>query len=183
MSGELLRLSRCCFCALEYVWSCDRVIACCCWPCLLRRAMMSSHSVAICRASSRPIQSSIAVSVVVVVVVVVVCIALSALWHSLTPCLLPRCFCCEELQCLLALCLCYEMLTHSILLLYRLKHQAPLLLLHAASARQLTHSFRCLLRVGALVFLGLGLMLGVGLGSGRCGIKSLPLLCSFRAAT
>ena len=94
-----------------------------------------------------------------------------------------RCFCCEELQCLLALCLCYEMLTHSILLLYRLKHQAPLLLLHAASARQLTHSFRCLLRVGALVFLGLGLMLGVGLGSGRCGIKSLPLLCSFRAAT
>jgi hypothetical protein len=132
--------------------------------------------------------------------------------HSLTPCLLPRCFCCEELQCLLALCLCY-----SILLLYRLKHQAPLLLLHAASARQLTHSFRCLLRVrvGALVFLGLGSMLGVGLGvglgsmrhkiaatfvlisgcdlascnrllvlrSGRCGIKSLPLLCSFRAAT
>ena len=73
---------------------------------------------------------------------------------------------------MLALCLCYEMLTHSILLLYRLKHQAPLLLLHAASARQLTHSFRCLLRVGALVFLGLGLMLGVGLGSGRCGIKS-----------
>jgi uncharacterized membrane protein len=140
-----------------------------------------THSVAICRASSRPMQSSIAVSVVVVVVVV--CIALSALWHSLTPCLLPRCFCCEELQCLLALCLCYEMLTHSILLLYRLKHQAPLLLLHAASARQLTHSFRCLLRVGALVFLGLGLMLGVGLGSGRCGIKSLPLLCSFRAAT
>ena len=42
VSGELLRLSRCCFCALEYVWSCDRVIACCCWPCLLRRAMMSS---------------------------------------------------------------------------------------------------------------------------------------------
>jgi len=182
VSGELLRLSRCCFCALEYVWSCDRVIACCCWPCLLRRAMMSST---LCCYMPRFIQAN---------PIQYCCISSSSSSrsmhrfigpsrHSLTPCLLPRCFCCEELQCLLALCLCYEMLTHSILLLYRLKHQAPLLLLHAASARQLTHSFRCLLRVGALVFLGLGLMLGVGLGSGRCGIKSLPLLCSFRAAT